>query len=149
QLESRVTDSIQTVVSGGRGLYYTARALADNIATHFVDAAIKIRPQNPWQMTLKGRFINLSDENRRRRGQIEVSRSMFFPDHLRLIYQFTYDDMRFISPDYYSPQSLRMHGIGPLVRLTSGKKLDMGIRYLPAYAKENGSSYEFDHNVET
>jgi hypothetical protein len=149
RLDTQITDGLESIIFGGRSLYYTAQALNHNVTNRYVDATLKYHPEGPWRASLRGRYFDLSDDNRRRSTQAELSRSLFFPEHLRLVYQFTYDEMKFVSPDYYSPQELRMHALGPELRFANRNKTEFTLRYLPSYAAERGGKPEIDQNVES
>ena len=148
KLHSQLSDDIETWISGGRSLYYTARALNHNVTDTFIDVIGRFHPEGPWAAGVRGRILRLSDENHRASGQLELSRSVIVPGHLRLVYQFNYDNMKLLSSDYYSPQSLRMHAFGPEVTFKTSRTTQCTLRYLPAYAKENGTSGEIEHNAE-
>ena len=87
RLDSPLSDDVETFLSGGRSLYYTARALDHHVNSNFADALVKYRPDNPWTASARGRYLNLSDDNRRRSIQAEVSPApRCSPNILRFIY---------------------------------------------------------------
>jgi len=148
RLDSRMTDNLEATLSGGRSIYYTARALDDHVNDDFIDLIGKYQPEGPWRASARGKYLDLTDTNRRRSAQLELSRALFFPENFRLVYQFTYDEMKFVSPDYYSPQELRMHAFGPEITFKTSRSTRCTLRYLPAYAAERGGKPEVDHNAE-
>jgi hypothetical protein len=103
--------------------------------------------EGPWRLTPQIRLSRLSDENRRFTAQADLSRELFRRRSLRAIYRFIYDDMKDVSPRYYSPQDLVEHHLG-LEFSPRLQYVDPFIRYLPGYGKENGVDSGFIQQVE-
>ena len=147
--QARWTDHFTTSIEGGRDLYLYAHALQDNIASTYEQAVIRWNERSSWQFLARGRHSNLTDRNARNFGQAIIGRSLVQTGNLRLLYRFTFDEMDHISPDYYSPKALKEHQGGPEISIPLGRHSVAFAQYLVGYGKENGSSGQLVHDLET
>ena len=135
-LQSNWTDSLSTRLQAGRSLYNTALALDNNVKSIYGDARFDwTQEDGPWKIGGESRIAALSDDNRRQSDWVEASRSIM-TEHVRAVYRFAYDDMRYVRPDYYSPAALRLHEFGPEFSYVMPQEYEFFLRYLPRYAQE-------------
>jgi len=149
-LQSRWTDEFKTQLQGGHALYNTnALALANNVGADYGDLLARWNQKDgPWQISARGRGSALTDGNRRLTAWLEGSRELVAFGHLRAAARLTYDDMRALSPNYYSPQGLRMAALGPEFSFPLRRNLELTARYMPAYAQESGRSRRYESDTE-
>lgn len=147
RLESRWSDGWRTTLEGGRSIYDTARALSANVHITYGQASTQWT-DGRWDVRARGRWSGLSDDNRRVLAQGIVGKSLVDSGSLKLLYRFTYDDMRFENPDYYSPHRLKQHQLGPEWNWRRQRKLDLYLRYLAGYGKEELSDAQWTHEAE-
>jgi len=148
-LYSEWNTMFQTGADLGLGIPDTARAIDNHITERHARLHASVGGNGPWRAQWEGRAASLSDDNRRLTSDFTADRLLWSPLGLRAVYRFTYDDMRVISPNYYSPQALRIHALGPEVTIRLLPKLTFYSRYLPGYAQENGVDSDLNHSVET
>lgn len=147
-LQSLWMDGLDIRLKAGRSPYDTAPALNAGVTNTFADVFIQWRGDGPWRAGARQVYGSLSDGNRRETLSFELSRSIAFYGALRGIYRFAYDDMRMVSPNYYSPQSLYMNGAGFEINILRQKRLDCYLACVPMCARDRGSTDEITHNVE-
>ena len=82
-------------------------------------------------------------------GQGTVSRDVDEAGHWKGVFRYTYDNMKNISPDYYSPQDLRLYEGGPEYSINVTKHIYFYARYLPGYGEEHGVPSQLVHDLET
>jgi len=147
-LRSQWTDQWATALEAGRSLSDTASALNAGISQRYVHASATWIQEGPWQMKSQGKVGDLSDNNRQYDAQFELTRRLFVETDFRTGYHFETENMRNISPDYYSPQHLIVHHavFQFSARLPPGFYFDM--RYLPGYGKEDNSTGQFVNDME-
>jgi tetratricopeptide (TPR) repeat protein len=149
RLRSLWRDAWETRLEAGRELYGTSRALANNVASDYGDAQARWGARtDAWRAEGRGRLGALTDGNRRLTITAGASREILPNQLLRAAYRFTFDETRAISPDYYSPQSVRMHGVGPELFWAYRELIDISARYLPSYAMERGQSSSLAQTLE-
>ena len=141
------TDNIQTYVEGGRTIYDTARAIDANVVQRYGDVTLFWTPVSPWAASVRDRYTNLSDSNQRYTEIFEVSRKTIWP-FLRGIARFTADDMDHVSPDYYSPQSLREYQAGFDASGMIYPRVKANLEYMPGVGTENGTGAQFIQDVD-
>lgn len=147
-LRSQWTDAWATAVEGGRSLVDTASALNAIVAERFARGSVTWTEEGPWQMKSVAKLGDLTDGNRLTDGQFELTRRLFLETDIRAGYQFEAENMRTISPNYYSPQHLIVHhAVFQLSKLIPpGFYLDF--RYMPGYGKEDNAESQFVNDVE-
>ena len=147
-LRSQWTDQWATAVEAGRSLADTAAALNDGIAQRYVHASVSWIQDGPWLMKSQAKLGDFTDSNRLYDGQFELTRQLFIETDFRVGYHFEIENMKDISPDYYSPQHLIVHHavFQFSTRLPPGFYFDL--RYLPGYGKEDGANSQFVNDLE-
>ena len=145
KLDSRWTDEISSRFEFGRSPLTNARALSGNIIGTYGVAGARWVPDDLWKFSVDEEWTSYSDSNRRTNTQAEADRVLFANDRFRLkgIDQITYDDARDFSPTYYTPRRLRMNALGPEVTYNVHRRMKLTLRYLPAYAVEDGTNSHF------
>ena len=137
------------LVGVSRSLYDSARCRLDaNIVVSYIQASARWADAG-WDLTLRGRGSSLSDDNKRGFGQASLARALNSDGSIRLVARGTYDDMKNISPDYYSPQHLRLYELGPEYSKAFSKHLEFYVRYLPGYGQEQSTSGQLAQDLET
>lgn len=148
QLRSGWTESLSTVLQGGRDLYYYGRALNANVISHFVDTRIGWNPPTiPWRASARGRVEDLSDNNSRLTGVLEGGRRIFLP-RLWIVTRASLDTTDKVSPNYYSPQILQEYQLGVDYTLPLSRGSNLNVAYLPGYGKEKTSDGVFVNDID-
>lgn len=144
-LASRWPWGVTTRVEGSRSLLYTARAASHGVSRRGVDGRVDWVPGGPWTAGARAQTDWYSDLNTRRTLEGEVGRDAFGFGRLlvRGIYRFVYDDADHLSADYYAPQALTLHALGPEVSFALNSRTSLSARYLPARGKESGFGTRF------
>ncbi len=143
-LDSRWSDSFETEVTGGRALYDTASAIQHNVTEDYGNLYLAFKPEL-WRISLKASGGNLSDDNQRYGGQAGISRDIAFG--FRGVYRYTYDNMKEISPLYYSPQQLHQHQLG-LQFKPAFRVIEPSLTYMPGIGKERNTNQTFVQDIE-
>jgi hypothetical protein len=118
------------------------------VIQHYGDLKVSWTPVSPWAAYVRGRFADLSDSNQRFTEILEVSRETLW-HFLRGVGQFTADDMSHVSPNYYSPQSLREYQLGFEAKGILYPLVLGNLRYMPGIGTENGTGVQFIQDVDT
>ena len=148
-IQSSWTDSFSSRVQAGRSLYDTALALENNITSTYGDiAGFWHQKDDTWKANAEGRAASLSDNNRRLTGWLEASRAVPDVEVVRVVARVTYDDMKTPSPNYYSPNQLRLYGLGPELFFTSKGHVELDVHYLPSFVQERGQKTGIYQNAD-
>jgi len=147
-LESTWADDFRTKLYGEHAPVYTARALNDEIEETLGEMDVEWNFLELWRAGVKGKQSNLSDENRRTSGDLELTRYLRRRAGPRVLYRFSADNMKIDSPDYYSPHHLQQHQFGFDWPIRWEKDFRLRIAYLPGVGKESISSTQFVQTLE-
>ncbi len=142
-LGSRWTDAFSTELKAGHDVRQTARAIEANVRDRYVGATATYKDDERWRGQAAFNYDSISDGNQRYTGVLTASWALPAWRALKLAYQLTADDTRFVSPNYYSPQRLLMNQAGPELALPVGPEAKADVRYLAGYGDERASAGEF------
>ncbi|MCE9615550.1 MAG: tetratricopeptide repeat protein [Lentisphaerae bacterium] len=133
------TDLLATHFSIERAPVYTVQALNENVSANAWHVAGIWRPDLAWQLTLRGRYTDYSDDNARRAGAIELQRRLSgeLPG-MTVLGQFSLDDADEDREAYYTPRNLRLGRLGLQYDIDLAPGGRLRLRYLPGYGVEEG-----------
>ena len=139
KVESLWARNLSTEFHLGHAPHDNARAIDEHVNDLYQSVSVDWDPGEYWEVRPLGRLTELSDRNTRASADIEVSRSFDNPLAPRLVYLLTWDNMHFVSPNYYSPQSLVQQQLGALWSFRYKDQLELEAGYLPGFGRENHS----------
>src|SRR5262249_49742358 len=134
-LHSVWSPSWATDLSGGRELYYFARAIDADVISNFIDTRLLWQPEGDWKASARVRLEDLSDDNQRATGILQGAHEMFLPK-LWVVARATLDTTEHISPNYYSPQTLQEYQLGVDYTVQLARNASLNVAYMPGYGKE-------------
>jgi len=135
-----------TYMAVGRSPYDTARALNAAISQNEAHGGISTQKPEQWKATLSASGYDLSDDNTRYTGALELSHRLVFKT-LQLVGRSSYDHMERIRVNYYSPDDLQIHQGGLEWNQPWGATGAFQVRYLAGSGKERVTSWEFVQEV--
>jgi tetratricopeptide (TPR) repeat protein len=148
-LKSKWTDYLSTTLEGGRGLTDTAGALNNAIFTRYVHAnGVWTDKAETWTLSLKTKAAFLTDQNRELEGETQVGYQIFPGINLKGVYRFTIDDMKYISPAYYSPDGVILNQIGVQYSTQGNRPVQAYISFLPGIGTDRVTKPEFNQAIE-
>jgi tetratricopeptide (TPR) repeat protein len=150
-IRSRWQENFTTELKGGHTIYNTAEAINDNVTKVYGDLGAQYNfGDGAWRLGGDGLAEGLSDGNHHYAGWGEVSRSvypnLFSPGTVRIFARYSYENMNFVSPAYFSPQVLRQYSVGPDISYPIRPDLDFVGKFLPSYAQEHGHNDAYQSN---
>lgn len=143
-LRSAWTDAWSTKIEGGYAPVETARALNANTRETHAEGTL-IWQQGRWEVQARGRGATFSDDNRRWTAGLDVARQLPAIPGFKAVASATIDHMQDVTPNYYSPQRLRILQAGGEYTWKIRKGVDAVIRYMPGYGQETGTDPKLIH----
>jgi len=147
EVDSDWSDSIRSEFSGGRSTYDTARAIEANVLSHYAQGTLLWAPRDNWRARARLYASDLSDDNHRANGLLELSRQLL-GSNLWMVGRAILDSTTHVSPNYYSPQVLQTYQLGFQYQAQVFENMKLSVLYLPGYGKEKNSDQEFVQDLD-
>ena len=140
---SEWTATFNTDLQGLYRPYDTAAALKANVWERRVRAQGELGSDDSWKGTLQIQFASLTDKNQRYTDLFSLTHPIRDDSDFFWIGQVLYDEMSFVSPNYYSPQNLQQYQAGLGYRGQVTPEIKVEATYLPGYGRETNARAEF------
>jgi Flp pilus assembly protein TadD/peptidoglycan/xylan/chitin deacetylase (PgdA/CDA1 family) len=141
------TDAFSSRLAISREPEPTDEALNDHISYDQALLQLHWFEESAWTAEGSERYRYYSDQNVRSTSEFLLARRVWSFLNLRGVLHVTYDATKFRAPQYYSPQSLWMPGLGPEISWDS-RQWSWKVSYWPSYSMEHDLNSQWDENVE-